>query len=470
MNQEPIEKPKKVWAWTMYDWANSVFSLTITTAIFPPFYESVSKRAAIKYGTVIGDQHYLNFFGFDILNSAAYSFTLSLGFFIVMLVSPLLSGIADAKSKKLFFLKMFCYLGAMGCAGLYWMNEDNIHFSLLMFMLGIIGFGGSIVFYNAFLPEITTEERFDRISARGFSMGYVGSVLLLLLNLSILMKPDLYFDVAGYIENLVMQGIDPNKATATAAAHYDLLAVKIAFISVALWWAGFAQIPFYYLKEKARKSIDSNATIIKQGIGELKKVWNEMLHHKESFVGRYLIGFFFTSMGLQTVMYVATLFGSQELKLKTENLIITVLIIQLLAIVGAWGFARISERIGNIYALLIMIVMWIGICFVAYGIQSANGFYLLAVWVGFIMGGIQSMFRSTYAKIIPDNTPNTASYFSFFDICEKAGTVLGTFSFGLLLNITGNMRSSIIALALYFVVGLFFIARIKNFKVLRYSS
>jgi UMF1 family MFS transporter len=470
MKEEVIEEPRKVWAWTMYDWANSVFSLTITTAIFPPFYESVSKQAAIKYGTVVGEQHYLKFFGFDVLNSAAYSFTLSLGFFVVMLVSPLLSGIADAKSKKLFFLKLFCYLGAVACAGLYFMNADSIYYSLLMFMLGIIGFGGSIVFYNAFLPEITTEERFDRISARGFSMGYVGSVLLLLFNLSVLLMPDLYFDVADKVGVLMQQGMDENQAVQTAKDYYGNLAVKIAFISVAIWWVGFAQIPFYYLKEKAHKSIQSNATIMKQGIAELKKVWFEILHNEQSVVGRYLIGFFFTSMGLQTVMYVATLFGSQELKLKTENLIITVLIIQLLAIVGAWGFARISERIGNIYALLIMIVMWIGICFAAYGVQSAFGFYLLAVWVGFIMGGIQSMFRSTYAKIMPDNTPNTASYFSFFDICEKAGTVLGTFSFGLLLNITGNMRGSIIALALYFVVGLFFIARIKNFKVLRYSS
>jgi UMF1 family MFS transporter len=468
MKKEVIEEPKKVWAWTMYDWANSVFSLTITTAIFPPFYESVSKQAAIKYGTVVGEQHYLNFCGFNVLNTAAYSFTLSLGFLVVMLVSPLLSGIADAKSKKLFFLKLFCYLGAIGCAGLYFMNEDAIYSSLLMFMLGIIGFGGSIVFYNAFLPEITTEERFDRISARGFSMGYVGSVLLLLFNLSMLLMPELYFDVTSKMEIFLHQGMDETQAAKAAKDYYGNISVKIAFVSVAIWWAGFAQIPFLYLKEKARKSIQSNTTIIKQGIAELNKVLTEIKQDKQSVVGRYLLGFFFTSMGLQTVMYVATLFGSQELKLATDKLIITVLIIQLLAIAGAWGFARISERIGNIYTLLIMIVMWIGICFAAYGVYSEKGFYLLAVWVGIIMGGIQSMFRSTYAKIIPDYTPNTASYFSFFEICEKAGTVLGTFSFGLLLNMTGNMRSSIIVLALYFVAGLFFIARIKNFKILHY--
>lgn len=466
MNNEVIEEPKKVWAWTMYDWANSVFSLTITTAIFPPFYNAVSKTAAINYGTVEGDSHYLHFLGFKILNSAAYSYTLSLGFFIIMLISPLLSGIADAKGKKMFFLKIFCYTGSIACAGLVFMGADTIHYSLLMFLLGIIGFGGSIVFYNAFLPEITTEDRFDRISARGFSMGYIGSVLLLLINLGMILNLEHIFDVTGKTAEFIQDGLTATEAHAQALSYYNTLAVKIAFISVALWWAGFAQIPFNILKEKARDHAGNSNLLVKQGLYELKGVWNEITQNKESIVIRYLLGFLFSCMGVQTVMYVATLFGSQELQLKTENLIITVLIIQLIAIAGAWGFARISERIGNIYTLLIMLVMWIGICIIAYGIHTAEEFYMLAAIVGITMGGIQSMFRSTYAKIIPDNSPHLATYFSLLDIFEKGGTVLGTLSFGLLLSLTGNMRASIIALALYFVIGLFFIGRIKNFKVL----
>jgi MFS transporter, UMF1 family len=466
MNEMAKEDAKKVWAWTMYDWANSVFSLTITTAIFPPFYNAVSKTAAIKYGTVEGDSYYLHFLGFKILNSAAYSYTLSLGFFIIMLISPLLSGIADAKGKKMFFLKVFCYSGSIACACLVFMNAETIHFSLLMFLFGIIGFGGSIVFYNAFLPEITTEDRFDRISARGFSMGYIGSVLLLLVNLGILLNLEMLFDVTGKSSEFMQTGMNATEAHSQAISYYNNIAVKIAFVSVAIWWAGFAQIPFRILKEKAREHAINSNRVFHEGLNELKEVWKEMMQQKNAVVIRYLIGFLFSSMGVQTVMYVATLFGSQELQLKTENLIITVLIIQLIAIAGAWGFARISERIGNIYTILIMLVMWIGICIIAYGIQTAEEFYLLAAVVGITMGGIQSMFRSTFAKIIPDNTPRVASYFSLLDIFEKGGTVLGTLSFGLLISFTGNMRASIIALTVYFVIGLFFIGRIKNFKVL----
>jgi len=435
-----LNDKKIINGWVMYDWANSVFSLTIATAIFPPYFESISKEVAKKTGSAPDGPYYIDVFGYQMVNTTLYSYALSVGFLLVAILSPLLSGIADARGNKKSFLKLFCYMGSAACALMFFFTPDTLFLAVFLFIISLVGFGGSLVYYNAFLPEITTEDQFDRVSARGFSMGYIGSVILLLINLAMVMSPDTLH-------------IDGN------------MACRLSFVSVGLWWAGFAQIAFRRLPNGTAKEISGNA--FAKGFEELKKVWQEIkATNSQNHIKRYLWGFFFTSMGLQTVMYVATIFGSQELKLKTENLIITVLIIQLIAILGAWLFARISAKIGNIYTLLIMVVLWIVICGIAYRITTSNEFYGLAVLVGFVMGGIQSMFRSTYAKIIPDTTPNHASYFSFYDVCEKLAVVLGTFSYGLLLQITGNMRTSVLALALYFIIGLFFIARIKNFKTL----
>ncbi len=460
-----LNDPKVIRAWTMYDWANSVFSLSIATAIFPPYYEAITKSASIASGNNIDGPYLINFLGMKIVNTALYSYSISIAFILITLVSPILSGIADARRNKKSFLKFFCYTGSVSCLMLYFFNASNIYLGILFFILSLIGFGGSIVFYNAFLPEIVTEDQFDKVSARGFSMGYIGSVILLIVNLVSIMFPQLFFPVKSKAQELVAAGILDAAALEQAKDYYVVLATKLSFVSVGLWWAGFAQITFKNLpEEKVTTKYEGN--IFSKGFGEIKKVWNEIQGKEHGKIKRYLWGFFFTSMGLQTVMYVASLFGSQELHLPTQDLIITILIIQLIAILGAWMFSRISAKVGNIYTLIFMILVWIGICFVAYKITTAIEFYSLGALVGIVMGGIQSMFRSTYAKLIPEHTHDHASYFSFYDVCEKLAIVIGTFSFGFLLNYTGNMRASILALAAYFIIGLFFIARIKNFKTL----
>lgn len=464
----PLNNKKVINAWAMYDWANSVFSLTIATAIFPPYFEAMSKKAAIAGGSAVDGPYYIEVFGHKLLNTAMYSYALSIGFLLVTILSPLLSGIADAKGNKKSFLKLFCYMGSLACALLFFFTSTTLLLGVGLFIIALVGFGGSIVYYNAFLPEIATEDQFDRVSAKGFSMGYIGSVLLLIINLVMIMFPELLFPVSDKVETLMAAtpGLSLENATADAKGYYEGLASRLSFVSVGLWWAGWAQIPFKHLPDgKAISTAITNP--LAKGFEELKKVWFEIKNNNShNHIKRYLWGFFFVSMGLQTVMYVATIFGSQELHLQTSQLIGTVLIIQLIAILGAWLFSRLSERIGNIYTLIIMIIIWIVICWIAYFTQTANEFYGLAVIVGFVMGGIQSMFRSTYAKIIPDDTPNHASYFSFYDVCEKLAIVIGTFSYGLLLQTTGDMRASIVALAVYFLTGLFFIARIKNFKTL----
>lgn len=449
----------------MYDWANSVFSLTIATAIFPIYFNKMCKAAAESQGGLVDGVHHLKIFGMNVISTELYSFVLSAGFLIVAVLSPLLSGIADYKGNKKFFLKMFCYLGSVSCISLFFFDQHNIELGIFMFILSLIGFAGSIVFYNAFLPEIVTEDQYDKVSARGFSMGYIGSVILLIINLVLIMMPDLFFAVESKAAEL--KGLDPalttEQAIENAKGYYTGVATRLSFVSVGLWWAGFAQFLFKRVPEnKHHKEHEGN--VLFKGFEELKKVWSQI--RTQPLTKKYLVGFFFTSMGVQTVMYVASLFGEEELKLDTAKLISTILIIQLVAIGGAWLFSRISAKIGNMYTLISMVCIWIGVCVFAYFVHTDYEFYVLAFVVGIIMGGIQSMLRSTFAKIIPDNTPDTASYFSFYDVCEKLAIVLGTFSYGLINGLTGNMRASIVALTVYFLVGLFFFSRIKNFKTL----
>lgn len=461
--ERKLNDPKVTKAWTMYDWANSVFSLTIATAIFPPYYDSVSKAASIAQNNFIEGNYYLNIGPFKIVNSALYSYVLSVGFLIVTFLSPILSGIADAKQNKLSFMKFFCYLGSLSCILMFFFTPENFYLGLSLFIMSLIGFGGSIVFYNAFLPEIATEDHFDQLSARGFSMGYIGSVLLLVINLVLIMNPGWVFPLASKAETLMNAGFSAEEALQKAKDEYALLAIKLSFVSVGIWWAGFAQITFNNLKEYPKKEMANTSSYLKKGFHELQTVFKEIRQSKSGRIGYFLIGYFFASMGIQTVMYVASLFGSLELKMGKAELIVTILIIQLIAIVGAKVFAMLSAKIGNIYSLLLMLVIWIGITIGAYFVQTSIQFYTLAGVVGIVMGGIQSMFRSTFAKIIPEQTTDHASYFSFYDVCEKLATVLGTFAFAYINDKTGNMRSSVLVLMVFFIVGLFFVSRIRNF-------
>jgi UMF1 family MFS transporter len=460
-----LNDPKITRAWTMYDWANSVFSLTITTAIFPPYFEGVSKAASVASGNYINGIYYIDIFGFKLVNSALYSYAISFGFLLVALFSPILSGIADARQSKKKFMQFFCYLGSLSCMMLYFFTPENLGLGITFFVIALFGFGGSLVFYNAFLPEIATEDQYDSLSAKGFSMGYIGSVLLLLIDLGVILNVSFFFPIAEKAQELIL--LNPNlllnEAMEKATTYYTSIASRMAFVSVGLWWAGFAQITFRNLPEKTKAKVKGERIFYK-GLQEIKKVWKEISLPQNRVIKMFLLGFFFTSMGVQTVMYVASLFGKQELNMELGKLIATVLIIQLIAIFGAWGFSKLSAKIGNIYSIILMLLVWIGITTAAYLVRTEIQFYILAAVVGLVMGGIQSISRSTFAKLIPDGTQEPASYFSFFDVCEKMATVLGTFVFGFINNYTENMRTSVLALIIFFIIALFFIARIENFK------
>jgi len=420
---------KVVRAWVMYDWANSVYSLVITSAIFPVYYQAVT--------TAPDGSDQVDFLGFSITNSVLYSYAISFSFLLIAPLLPLLSGMADYAGNKKTFMKIFVYIGGFACMGLFFFERGRVEWGIVCSILASIGYAGSVVFYDAFLPEIASEDRMDAISAKGYSMGYYGGVVLLVINLIMIM----YWPKFGFSS--------------------DDSATRFSFIMVGVWWIGFSQFTFRNLPERRRDQ--SRKRLVFHGYNELLKVWRSLTHHAD--LRQYLAAYFFFNMGVQTVMYLAATFGSKELKLQDSKLILTVLLIQLVASFGAHLFARVSARYGNKQSLTIMIGIWIGICLLAYLTTNEYEFYGIACLVGLVMGGIQSLSRATYAKLIPANSIDHASYFSFFDVTFNMSIVFGTFSYGLIDQVTGSMRNSTLVLALFFFIGMGLLSRVKSPKL-----
>jgi len=431
-----LNDAKIVRAWCMYDWANSVYALVISSAIFPIYYKAV---------TTVNGSEMVKFLGFEIQNSVLYSYALSFSFLIVAAILPLLSGVADYTGKKKAFMKFFVFLGGGSCIGLYFFDDVSLlGWGIALSMLASIGYSGSLVFYDAFLPEIVTPDQYDNTSARGYSMGYYGSVLLMILCLVLIMNAP-FFGFSG------------------SQAQAELTATRFSFLAVGVWWIGFSLIPFKILPENIYHKIPIG-NIWTNGYHEILNVWRSFAQQPD--LKRYLLAFFFYNSGVQTVMYLSALFGTDVLKLESSKLIFTILLIQLVASVGAKLFARLSYAKGNIFSLLLMNVIWIGVCIAAYTITSEFEFYALAFTVGMIMGGIQSLSRATYSKLIPTDTIDHTSYFSFYDVTYNISIVMGVFSYGLINQLTGNMRNSAIFLSLYFFAGLAILLRLRSKEIL----
>ena len=422
-----LNNSKTVRAWYMFDWANSVYSLAIISAIFPVYYKEIAKN---------GDSDMVTFLGFTLLNSNLYSYALSFSFLIVAVILPLLSGMADYSGNKKAFMKVFVWLGALSCMGLFFFTDvSTLWMAILFSITASIGYSGSLVFYDAFLPEVVTRDRYDATSAQGYSMGYYGSVVMMVAALVLIMKHEAFgFDTTGE-------------------------ATRVSFLMVGAWWIGFSLIPFKYLPENPY-GLKPAGNIWTKGYEEIRKVWRSLSTQRD--LKRFLIAYFFYNMGVQTVMYLSALFGTDVLQLKDIQLIPTVLMIQLVGAAGAFLSARLSSSRGNRISLLVMICIWIGICVAAYFITTEYHFYALAVVVGLVMGGIQSLSRATYSKLIPQNTIDHASYFSFYDVTYNLSIVLGTFSYGLINHLMGSMRYSALGLAVYFVIGMTFLISIRS--------
>ena len=432
---------KLIKAWAFYDWANSVYSLVISTAIFPIYYSSLTSSFTNSAGDI-------DFLGTTWNPTTLYDYTLSLSFLIVAFFSPILSGIADYTGNKLKFLKGFCFLGSISVSALFFFQgESTLWVALLFTVLASIGFWGSIVFYNAYLPEIAFPEQQDNVSAKGFMYGYAGSVLLLIFSLILVQKPD-WFGIT-----------DPT------------LAPRITFVLVGLWWLGFAQFTYRRLPSNVYNHKPEKDYIWK-GFLELKQVWKSLSSQKQ--LRNFLIAFFFLSIGVQTIILMAGIFGSQELGLPTSNLILTILIVQIVAIFGAYFFSRLSNIIGNLATLKITLAIWGVVCLIAFILDKNLPyidyyFYAMGIVLGFVLGATQSLTRSTYSKLLPD-TQDHATYFSFYDVSEKVAIVIGMFLFGLLVALTGSMQYSVLALALFFVISFMALNNVRHSSNLKHNN
>ncbi|WP_257668120.1 MFS transporter [Parapedobacter tibetensis] len=416
--------------WAMFDWANSAYNLVITSTIFPAYY------TAITFTEEFGDR--INFFGFNVVNTALSNFALSFAYLLMALVLPILSSVADFKGNKKAFMMGFTYLGGFACMGLFFFKLETLEWGIICFTLAAMGYVGGVLFNNSYLPQIATVDQQDRVSAQGFAYGYVGCVMLQIICFVFVLKPE-WFGIT-----------DPS------------LPARLSFLLVGIWWIAFAQIPFRKLPADTKNGQRVTKHVLKKGFSELRGVWKRLKDIPE--INLFLPAFFFYAMGVQTVMIVAAAFGEKVLHLGAPKLIATILIIQVVAIAGAYLMSLLARYIGNVRVLMLVVCIWIGICVSAFYINHETQFYILAALVGLVMGGIQSLSRSTYSKLLPVDEEDTASFFSFYDVTEKVAIVIGLFLFALIEQITNNIRYSALCLGLFFVVGLLLLFRMSKFK------
>ncbi|MET3114080.1 UMF1 family MFS transporter [Pedobacter sp. CG_S7] len=419
---------KVIRAWAFFDWANSSYNLVITSTIFPAYYSIIT--------TTIAHGDKVSFFGISFVNTALANYALAAAYLIIALMSPVLTSMADHKGNKKVYMKFFTWLGAVSCCCLFFFKLETLELGVICFALAAIGYAGGFVFYNSYLPEIASPDKQDAVSAKGFSYGYIGSVILQLICFVFVLKPE-WFGITDL-------SFPP----------------RLSFLLVGLWWIGFAQIPFKVLPKGSPNFNAAEQRKISSGFIELQKVWRQI--KKMTVMKSFLYAFFFYSMGVQTVMLVATSFGEKVLHLPTSSLIAVILIIQLVAIAGANLMSRFSRIYGNVNVLIAVVLLWALMCICAYFVTTGTQFYILAAIVGLVMGGIQSLSRSTYSKLIPQNTADAASFFSFYDVTEKLAIVAGLASFAYIEELTGSMRNSIIALTSFFILGLFMLLKLKR--------
>ena len=421
---------KLIRSWAMFDWANSAYNLVITSTIFPVYYTTITNTK--EHGDVV------RFFGIEFVNTALSNFALAVAYLVMALTLPFISSYADANGKKKQIMKFFTTAGAIACMGLFFFKLETLEIGIICFVIAAMGYIGGVLFNNSYLPLIASVDQQDKVSAQGFSYGYVGCVTLQILCFIVVLKPE-WFGIS-----------DPS------------LPARISFLMVGVWWLGFSLIPFKYLPHIPATRKGEGLSLVEKVKAEITSVWRHIQQIPE--IKKFLPAFFFYSVGVQTLMIVASAFGEKVLHLGATKLIGTILLIQLVAIAGAFIMSAISARIGNVKVLMLVVVIWISICISAYFLTTEIQFYILAALVGLVMGGIQSLSRSTFSKLIPEDIQDTTAFFSFYDVTEKIAIVVGLFSFAMIEQITHNIRYSALSLSLFFIIGLLLLVRLLRYN------
>jgi UMF1 family MFS transporter len=426
---EAKNNKKTIWAWCMFDWANQSYNMVITSTIFPAYY--------VFYTTFQNpNKDIVTFFGHPFVNTVLLTYALGTSYLLIVLLLPILTSIADYKGNKKRYLQFFTWLGALSCAGLFWFKPVDhgipaLEIPLIFYGLACIGYCGGFVFYNSYLPQIATDDQMDNVSAKGFMYGYAGSLIMQLLCLAVIQKPAWF----GLVET-----------------EHNAIAERLSFLLIFVWWMGFSIIPFRLLPKGEPSVKKQNYNVITGGFKELARVFKQVLNMP--LLKRFLLSFFFYSVGVQTIMLVAANFASKELHMSDDVLIEIILSIQVVGVIGAWLTSKVSNKYGNVKTLIGLVSIWTVLCLLVYFIADTPQFFAAAIVVGAVMGGVQSISRSTYSKYLPPNIPDTASFFSFYDVTEKFAIVVGLFTFGLVEALTGQMRDSALALDVFFAVGL----------------
>lgn len=415
---------RTIWAWCMYDWANSAYVLTIATAVLPAYFS----------GGIVPEQGWC-IFGTLYSATSLWGYTISLAALAVFLGAPVLGAMADASGHKKHYLALFCMTGAACALGLAFSGPGDVGRTLLLFMGAQICFACANVFYDAFLPEIAHPDDWDRVSAHGFAYGYLGGGLQFLVSLGLI---------------AMHERLGLGLATASS------LSMGMA----ALWWAGFSLIPLRRLPG-ARPNAPAPSPLIvqaRQGLAQAGATLRIILHGGPASL--FLLAFLLYNDGIQTTIAMATIYGKEELGLSTTILMLTLLVIQFVAFGGAELFARLARRIGPRNALLVSLAVWTGIVFYAYVIHSAVEYFILGALVGLVLGGSQALSRSLFARLIPPG--RAAQYFGYFSVVAKLSAIGGPFLFALVRQTSGSSRTAILVIAIFFALGMGVLWRVKG--------
>lgn len=425
-NQIMKNDRKEIFGWIMYDWANSVFFTTVVGVLIGQYITSLAQKAVGENGVVLS----LGFF--EVTSKSLFPYSVGLSVFLQIFFLPVMGAIADYTHLKKTFMAFFCGLGVIACCLLFFVDGHLYLLGSVLFIVSNLSAGASIVFYNSFLTDITTEDRRDKVSSWGFAAGYASGVLMLILNLIFL----------NYCESW---GISIN------------LAVRICLLTSGLWWGGFALVTFSYLKTRIpERNAPEGKNLVIAGIGELIETFRELFKLKHTL--KFLIAYLLYNDGIQTVITSSAIFISQELfvakGLETNNttLLISFLIAQIVAFFGSLAFERISSFTNSKTAILISLVIWSVIVIYAYGfLETMTQAYIMSGAIGFVLGGSQALSRSLFSQMIPIG--RESAFFGIYEISERGTSWIGPIVFGLVVQMTNSYRPAILALIVFFIAG-----------------
>ncbi|MXV74967.1 MFS transporter [Candidatus Poribacteria bacterium] len=413
---------KTIFGWCMYDWANSAYITTAAVALLPDYFA----RAVVGEAGV-------DILGTNVSATALWSFMLGGAAFLVFLFAPVLGAVADFSSAKKRFLTSFAYAGSLFAMMLYFCGSGDVTLTVVLFMSTQVCFVGANVFYDAFLPQIASEDKLDSVSARGYAFGYIG----------------------GSLQFAIALGLVAMHETVGISLT---MAARIGMAMTGLWWGGWTLLTMKYLKEvktpyqlpekyRQQPKVLAYLTVgISRTIATAKKVGR--FKHLTLFLIAYMV----YNDGIHTVTSMATIYGTEELKLTTTALMVTLLLVQVVAIGGALIFSRLANRIGAKRSVMFALVLWSGVVTYGYFIHTATEFFVLGMVVGVVLGGTQALSRSFYGAMIPEEA--SAEFYGFYSVFSKFSSIWGPVTFGVIKQVTGSARLAIISLMIFFIVGL----------------